>query len=169
MGREVAKRHGLRQSSAAFKRASERQRVKPFQSLDFINAQVRDNQSSPRGRRTEGEKKRCNKSARGLAHSKTWRKLEWAARSRSVMDCGSPLPPLGVHPNDSALSPSKASILSTLRFATTNLPREGGGRRVKSKGAIKAPEDWRTPRPGGSSNGPRGREASWTAAVLCRL
>ena len=37
---------------------------------------------------------------------------------------------------------------------------------MASDGAMKAREDSRTPGPGGSSNGPRGREASWSAAVL---
>jgi hypothetical protein len=33
-----------------------------------------------------------SQSARGLAHSKTWRTLDRAATSRSALDCGSPLP-----------------------------------------------------------------------------
>jgi len=33
----------------------------------------------------------------------------------------------------------------------------------------KAPEDWRSPRPGGVSSGPGSREASWTAVVLYRF
>src|ERR1043166_3604130 len=34
---------------------------------------------------------------------------------------------------------------------------------------MKAAEDGRSPKPGGGSTRPRKREASWTAAVLCRF
>jgi len=87
------------------------------------------------------------KSARGLAQSKTWRSSRRPRDSRSVLECGSPLPLLLRH-----------------------------GRRVLAeqdapsfpRAHPKAPEDWRSPRPGGVRGGTVIREASWSAVVLCR-
>src|SRR4051794_11980013 len=74
-----------------------------------------------------------------------WR-ARWRSEWRSVLDCGSPLPLFG------------GGQESLDKLVITSARRRG-----------KAPGDWRSPKWPGVLDGPRGREASWTAAVLCRF
>ena len=64
----------------------------------------------------------------------------------------------------------RRQVLDAVVFYRFSLEREEAEDQVSPvvhpARVVKAPEDWRSPRPGGLPTGPEHREASWSAVVL---